>query len=115
MNWENHQIIRLRLQLASIAEQLQSLERACRELQGTEQDYQRFFTADAKRYSYAFKGLSYLQQNPDTGLYRTQAGLAQAMLGKLRKIAQLIEQHPDSHPATGAPKPTPELKLRPRI
>ena len=115
MNWENHQIIRLRLQLASVAEQLQSLERACRELQGTEQDYQRFFTADAKRYSYAFKGLSDLQQNPDTGLYRTQAGLAQAMLGKLREIAQLIEQHPDNHPATGAPKPTPELKLRPRI
>ena len=37
------------------------------------------------------------------------------MLGKLREIAQLIEQHPDSHPTTGAPKPTPELKLRPRI
>lgn len=69
------------------------------------QAYQRFFTTDAKRYSYAFKGLSDLQQNPDTGLYRTQAGLAQAMLGKLREIAQLIEQHPDSHPATGAPSP----------
>jgi hypothetical protein len=115
MNWENHQIIRLRLQLASVAEQLQSLERACRELHGTEQDYQRFFTADAKRYSYPFKGLSDLEQDPDTGLYRTQAGLAQAMLGKLREIAQMIEQHPDSHPAKGAPKPTPELKLRPRL
>jgi len=115
MNWENHQIIRLRLQLASVAEQLQSLERACRELHGTEQNYQRFFTADAKRYSYPFKGLSDLEQDPDTGLYRTQAGLAQAILGKLREIAQMIEQHPDSHPAKGAPNPTPELKLRPRL
>ena len=115
MNWENHQIIRLRLQLASVAEQLQSLERACRELHGTEQDYQRFFSADARRYSYPFKGLHDLEQDPDTGLYRTQAGLAQAMLGKLREIAQMIEQHPDSHPAIDAPKPTPELKLRPRL
>lgn len=115
MNWENHQIIRLRLQLASVAEQLQSLERACRELHGSEQDYQRFFSVDAKRYSYPFKGLSDLEQDPDTGLYRTQAGLAQAMLGKLREIAQMIEQHPDSHPVIGAPKPTPELKLRPRL
>ena len=30
-------------------------------------------------------------------------------------VAQMIEQHPDSHPAKGAPKPTPELKLRPRL
>ncbi len=115
MNWENHQIIRLRLQLASVAEQLQSLERACRELHSTEQDYQRFFSSDAKHYSYPFKGLHDLEQDPDTGLYRTQAGMAQAMLSKLREIAQMIEQHPDSHPAIGAPKPTPELKLRPRL
>ncbi len=115
MNWENHQIIRLRLQLASVAEHLQSLERACRDLHGTEQDYQRFFSAEARRYSYPFKGLSDLEQDPDTGLYRTQAGLAEAMLGRLREIAQMLEQHPDSHPAKGAPKPTPELKLRPRI
>lgn len=115
MNWENHQIIRLRLQLASVAEQLQSLERACRELHGTEQDYQRFFSVDTKRYSYPFKGLHDLEQDPDTGLYRTQAGMAQAMLSKLREIAQMIEQHPDSYPAIGAPKPTPELKLRPRL
>ena len=52
MNWENHQIIRLRLLLASVAEQLQSLERACSELHGTEHDYQRFFTPEARRYSY---------------------------------------------------------------
>lgn len=115
MNWENHQIIRLRLQLASVAEQLQSLERACRELHDTPQDYQRFFGTDARHYSYPFKGLNDLQQDPDTGLYRTQAGLAQAMLEQLRRIAQMIEQHPDSHPAIGAPKPTPELKLRPRL
>ena len=115
MNWENHQIIRLRLQLASVAEQLQSLERACRELHDTPQDYQRFFSTDARHYSYPFKGLNDLEQDPDTGLYRTQAGLAQAMLEQLRRIAQMIEQHPDSHPAIGAPKPTPELKLRPRL
>lgn len=115
MNWENHQIIRLRLLLASVAEQLQSLERACRELNDTPHEYQRFFTAEAKRYSYPFKGLSDLQQNPDSGLYRTQAGMAQAMLEQLRELAQMIEQQPDSHPAKGAPKPTPELKLRPRL
>ena len=115
MNWENHQIIRLRLLLASVAEQLQSLERACSELHGTEHDYQRFFTPEARRYSYPFKGLSDLEQDPDTGRYRTQAGLAKAMLEQLRTIAQMIEQHPDSHPAREAPKPTPELKLRPRI
>lgn len=115
MNWENHQIIRLRLQLASVAEQLQSLERACRELHGTKHDYQRFFTPQARRYSYPFRGLNDLAQDPDSGLYRTQAGLAKAMLDQLRAIAQMVEQHPDSHPAKDAPKPTPELKLRPRI
>jgi predicted acylesterase/phospholipase RssA len=115
MNWENHQSIRLRLMLASVAEQLASLERACSRLAQTPEDYQRFFS---ERHSYPLQGLGNLGAD-EHGQYPTQAALALAQLDALRELAHLIENHaqarPALHPAEGAPKPTPELKLRPRV
>ncbi|VXC63312.1 Patatin [Pseudomonas sp. 8Z] len=115
MNWENHQSIRLRLMLASVAEQLASLERAYSTLANTPEDYRRFFS---ERYSYTLQGLGELDANAH-GQYPTQAALALAQLDSLRALAQQIAQHaqinPALHPAEGAPKPTPELKLRPRV
>lgn len=115
MNWENHQSIRLRLLLASTAEQLASLERACSRLQDTPHDYQRFFE---QRHSYPLKGLGRLAAR-DNGRYPTQAALAHEQLQRLRELARLLESHLHErttlHPADGAPKPTPELKLRPRV
>ncbi|MBF8162512.1 patatin-like phospholipase family protein [Ectopseudomonas hydrolytica] len=115
MNWENHQSIRLRLMLASVAEQLASLERACSTLAHTPEDYRRFFS---ERYSYPFKGLGNLEADAN-GRYPSQAALALAQLEALRGLSRLLEEHtlerPGLHPADGAPKPTPELKLRPRV
>lgn len=115
MNWENHQSIRLRLMLASVAEQLASLEHACSSLAQTPEDYARFFE---EKYSYPLQGLGNLAANAD-GQYPSQAALALAQLDALRELARLIEaqsqRRPALHPAQGAPKPTPELKLRPRV
>lgn len=118
MGWENHQMIRLRLLLSSTAELLESLEKSCRKLDGSEADYARFFDPVMGKVSYAFNGRSQLGADSD-GLYLTQAGLAQESLRRLRELATLIMASNEARPATrldaGAPKPTPELKLRPRI
>lgn len=118
MGWENHQMIRLRLLLSSTAELLESLEKSCRKLDGSEADYARFFDPVMGKVSYAFNGRSQLGADED-GLYLTQAGLAQESLRRLRELASLIMASNEARPATrldaGAPKPTPELKLRPRI
>ena len=122
MDWENHQLIRLRLILASMTELVEGLERASTKTAGTQQDYARFFAKGYGSTTYQFKGLQDLTVDVATGLYKTQAGLARSMLddlvGLARRVAATVAASPPSpgvHPALGAPKPTPELKLRPRI
>lgn len=119
MNWGNHQLIRLRLLLASTAELLEGLERASKTLGGTPQDYARFFAPGQPPHTYRLKGLDNLAADPTTDSYPTQAGLAQAMLQELLALAQLIDasvaQQVGVHPTIRAPKPTPELRLRPRV
>lgn len=121
MNWENHQLIRLRLVLASVSEMVTSLQTAAAAQAGGPQDYGRFFTSDFGPTTYRFAGLGKLATDTNTGLHTTQAGLAKWMLDDLMRIAQRISAtvaaKPASriHPSDGAPKPTPELKLRPRI
>jgi predicted acylesterase/phospholipase RssA len=119
MNWGNHQLIRLRLLLASTAELLDGLERASKALHGTPQAYARFFATGQPPHSYRLKGLANLAADPVTGNYPTQAGMAHTMVQELQALARRIDtsaaQQAGVHPAHGAPKPTPELKLRPRV
>ncbi|WP_460711530.1 patatin-like phospholipase family protein [Lysobacter terrae] len=118
MDWGNHQIIRLRLLLAGMAELLGTLEHSCSTLATTNANYARFFNPNQGPYSYRFKGLNNLGRNAQ-GHYYTQAGLANEVFKRLRELAQLIEAtntaYPDSRLDIGAPRPTPELKTRPRI
>lgn len=122
MNWENHQLIRLRLLLASVAEMLEGLQAAHAQAAGTPQDYGRFFTTAAGPDSYRFRGIGRLACDPLSGLPTTQCGLACKTLEELLEMARCMaataQSAPDGQkvlPSHGAPKPTPELKLRPRI
>jgi len=131
MNWENHQLVRLRLFLASSSEMLGALKASVEgpALQATMQ-YQRFFgPGDYGPATYRFTGRSNLAVDTTTGLYATQAGLAAAEFEQLLMTAKLLADTTTVnntsttgtvdaarlHPGYGAPKPTPELRLRPRI
>lgn len=118
MDWGNHQIIRLRLLLASIAELLGGLGHTCQTLQSTAASYERFFDPSAASTSYSFNGLGNLTADSD-GLYYTQAGLALEVFNRLQQLAVLIEATNKARPETrldyGAPRPAPELRPRPRI
>jgi hypothetical protein len=122
MNWENHQLIRLRLLLAATSETLESLRKGIAATTGTQHDYERFFSLPAcGPESYRFKGIGKLAPDPSTGLYTTQAGLSkwtfEQVLSTATSIAKTIAANPGEsmHPSFKAPKPTPELKLRPRV
>lgn len=127
MNWENHQLIRLRLLLASMSEMLDRLETSAGTLDGTASDYARFFTDPVGPGTYRLRGLGRLDDDPLDGLPATQAGLAHWMLGQLRAIARRVAATIAARPAaragaespvdpqTRAPRPPPELKPRPRI
>jgi len=121
MNWDNHQRIRLRLVLASVGEMVANIQSGVDLLAGRPTDYGRLFTSEAGAGSYCLAGLGKLDKDPANGLYTTQAGLAKWMLDDLVHMAQRITAtvaaKPDAtiHPGTHAPKPAPELKLRPRI
>lgn len=127
MNWENHQLIRLRLLLASMSEMLGRLEISAAAVDGTPSDYARFFTDAAGPDSYRLRGLGRLDDDPADGLPVTQAGLAHWMLVQLRVIARRVAATIAARPAaragapspadpqTRAPRPPPELKPRPRI
>lgn len=119
MDWENHQAVRLRLLLASVAELLAELRLAERQTAGTASDYARFFQGPYGPESYRFTGLGRLGADPVTGVHATQAGLARWVLDQLLETAQGIERsvqaHAGVHPAKDAPKPSPELRPRPRI
>ncbi len=111
MNWDNHQSIRVRLLLASMAEFLERLNASYTRLAGTRQDYDRFFEAASGFRSYPFDG---------AGQPGSQADVARTVLRKLIDIARMLPApvdgmpHP-TDPRTGAPKPLPELKPRPRV
>lgn len=123
MNWENHQLIRLRLLLASLSEVMANLETASTALAADPpQDYKRFFSTDSGPRAYRLAGQEKLDTDPATGLHVSQAGLAkwifEMLLDVARRLARTVASAPPSgriHPGQGAPKPTPELKPRPRI
>ncbi|UQS16296.1 patatin-like phospholipase family protein [Pseudomonas sp. HS6] len=119
MNWENHQLVRLRLLLASLDEQFQHLRQGMSATAGTTSDYARFFSHPVGPQSYRFTGLGKLLPDAATGLYASQAGLANWTLDQLLSVSGMIEGCQKSAPGTrldkSAPKPLPELKLRPRV
>lgn len=127
MNWENHQLVRLRLLLASMSEMLERLDRSATALDGTPADYARFFTDAVGPVRYRLRGLNRLGVSPADGLPLTQAGLAKSLLDQLRAIARRVAATIAARPATTeggespvdpqahAPRPPPELKPRPRI
>lgn len=117
MNWENHQLIRLRLLVASMSEMLAGLKTSHDRLaQNSNQRYTRFFsTADLGPAAYRFQGRGVF-------LPRTsQAALSEHILETLLDLAEDIHvarsgpRGASIDPANKAPKPTPEFKLRPRI
>ena len=92
--------------------------------------YQRFFgPGDYGPVAYRFTGHGNLAIDTVSGRYTTQAGLAGAMFGQLLTTATLLSDNTKAndtavpgtadatklHPSHGAPKPTPELRLRPRV
>jgi predicted acylesterase/phospholipase RssA len=122
MNWENHQLIRLRLLLASVPEMLADLGRATAATTGTEHDYGRFFNLPAcGPESYRFMGLGKLAPDAGNGFHTNQAGLANWTFEQLLAISARITTTAAASPSVkmqpgiNAPKPTPELKPRPRV
>ena len=122
MNWQNHQLIRLRLLHASLQEMLGNLGKTIEATAGTQHDYGRFYKLPpCGPSSYRFVGLGKLSTDSISGLHATQAGLAHWTLEQLLAIdahvAKTVEANSGAtvHPSVNAPKPTPELKLRPRV
>ncbi len=120
MDWENHQAIRLRLTLAAYSEAAAEMSRSLGQLAETPSDYDRFFTGPYGPPTYRFHGLGKLDIAPDDGLHVSQAGLAHwsldALLGIAKRVALTTSvRGAGVDPGTRAPKPLPELRLRPRI
>ena len=127
MNWENHQRIRLRLLLAATAETLQSLHHARDRMEADAMPYERFFEPGIRGDgSYPWNGRPSVDRLDAQGRHTSQAGLAKWMFGQMLAMARHIEATVQARqpagpgtnqvdPATGAPRPLPEVKLRPRI
>ena len=127
MNWENHQRIRLRLLIASVAETLEHMLSAHERMDKDGMSYERFFGAGVDGDgSYPWAGRALAGQVDAIGLPVSQAGLGRQIYERLLDIARLaratIAAHPDTDGATSkvdplkdSPRPVPEAKLRPRI
>lgn len=120
LDWQNHQMIRFRLLLATLSELLLQMEGVLKKAEGTRSDYYRFLDSKAPAGSYRIEGVG---AAPSPGKPETQADLARKVLQELRAIALALQgdrntndvQGRDISLSKGAPKPTPELKVRPRV
>jgi len=121
MNWENHQLIRLRLLIACVSEMVGNLQTSYTALSSNPlQCYQRFFTcAKFGPVSYRFQSRAGTQRPGPP--FRSQAALAQHILDTLLTLAADIDAAKaqpggkSMDPENKAPKPIPEFKLKPRI
>lgn len=118
MNWENHQIIRLRSLIASIGEMLLDLKKGDDALRANpEQCYERFFSMKTESYSFQDIGSVHIAGQP----WMSQALLAKHMLEVLLALAAEIEvaisssSNASVNPGYKSPKPPPEMKLKTRI
>jgi predicted acylesterase/phospholipase RssA len=120
LNWENHQLIRLRLLLATLSEFMSQLEAVLVKSAGTSADYKRFFNPSAGASSYRFEGLG---PQPDIDGPSSQAQLARWMLEQLEQVGARLRDAAEADKELGrdtrlvkrSPRPTPELKVRPRV
>ena len=117
MNWENHQLIRLRLFLGAMAESLESLARGAAEARQLGYPYDRFFSS-------ANHGPRWYQflRTPTKALAgpgpKSQVAVAEHLSTELERLGEEIRSTASVrrlHPAFRAPRPTPELRLRPRV
>lgn len=126
MNWDNHQRIRLRLLIASVAETLGHMLAAHERMNADGMSYERFFDAKAGNGAYPWAGRSKANVLDGAGLPESQAGLGRLIYRHLLQIARQIRDAIDAHPEKdgstsrvdplkGSPRPVPEAKLRPRI
>lgn len=116
MNWDNHQLIRLRSLIASVSEMLLALKQGDDALRtDPRQRYERFFSPlEPEHSSYRFQGRDALHQPGQP--YQSQARLAEHLLGDLLALAEEIAAAGSAaDPQRDAPKPPPELKMKPRI
>lgn len=127
MNWENHQRIRLRLLIASMAETLEHMLSAHESMEKEGMSYERFFSAGIDdRGAYPWAGRSRATERDAMGLPVSQAGLGMLIYKHLLEIARInrasitTQPKPDGttsgiDPMKNSPRPVPEVKLRPRI
>jgi hypothetical protein len=129
MNWDNHQRIRLRLLLASLSETLGNMLRAHEQTLAAGAPYTRFFDPDpgGKSGAYPWAGRAQVAaRDPASKLPVSQAGLGKSMYELLLDLARTVRATIASNPGqkssispvdpmSGAPRPVPEAKLRPRI
>ena len=119
LDWENHQLIRFRLLLATMEEFCGQLEHVLSRLAGSRSDYERFLALPARRHSYGLQGL--VEAPPLAP--GSQAQLAREVLQRLRALAGVLQsattlagqEGRDIRLAKRAPRPAPELKVRPRV
>jgi predicted acylesterase/phospholipase RssA len=102
MNWPNHRWIRLRTMLSSVVEMVHAIDRTCANPQATDQGYEEWL-----RSSGPGQAPSYQWKNEEQRL------LGLETIVNLRRVAnEWINSGIDS--ASGAPRPRPELRPRPR-
>ncbi|MEZ5289272.1 MAG: patatin-like phospholipase family protein [Vicinamibacterales bacterium] len=101
LNWENHRQVRLRSSLASIEEWLIKAEQGCANPQPGDLAYDQLIDSPAAP-SYAWKG--------------NQAGAAAALMAEMRATAKrLLRLLSSDRMAAGGPRPSAELRHRPRV
>jgi predicted acylesterase/phospholipase RssA len=102
MNWTNHRWIRLRTMLSSVVEMVRAIDRTCADPQGNDQGYEQWIrsTPPGQAPSYQWRS-------------EEQRLLGVETIVNLRGVAsEWMTAGIDS--ASGAPRPRPELRPRPR-
>ena len=102
MNWANHRWIRLRTMLSSVVEMVRAIDRTCTNPQANDQGYEQWIRSIPLG-----EAPSYQWRN------ESQRLLGVETIVNLRQVAnEWMNAQVDS--ATGAPRPRPELRPRPR-
>jgi predicted acylesterase/phospholipase RssA len=101
LDWANHRRVRLRSSLAAIEEWLVGLTSACDQPEPGDPSYSEFLATDDFE---TFRWRS-----------KAQRGDAAELLRRLKEVADWLADSRTESPTTGAPRPRPELRLRPRI
>jgi predicted acylesterase/phospholipase RssA len=102
MNWANHRWVRLRTMLSAVMGMLSAIDRTCANPEASDEGYEQWIRSMPLN-----RAPSYQWKNADQRLLGIQT------IHELREIAkEWANKHIDS--ASGAPRPRPELRPRPR-